>query len=71
MIPAAPANIGTLQFAFITVLAIAGGPEAAGFAAALLIQVLWFGSVTVVGALLYAISSVGAPDPSDHARARA
>ena len=69
-IPAAPANLGTLQFAFITVLAIAGDPEAAGFAAALLIQVLWFGSVTLAGALLYAIGSVGAPDRSDHASAR-
>ncbi len=69
-IPAGPANLGTLQFAFITVLAIAGRPEAAGFAAALLIQVFWFGSVTLVGALLYAVSSLGTPDRSSHAAAR-
>ncbi len=56
-IPSAPASIGTLQFAFITVGAVAGYSKSSGFAAASLIQFFFLGSVTAVGALLYAIWS--------------
>lgn len=56
-IPSAPANIGTLQFAFITVGAIAGYSASSGFAAASLIQFFFLGSVTAVGAALYALWS--------------
>lgn len=52
-IPSAPANLGTLQFAFITVLATAGYSAPAAFAAATLIQVFFLGSVTLVGAVIY------------------
>nr|WP_246294735.1 lysylphosphatidylglycerol synthase transmembrane domain-containing protein [Schlegelella koreensis] len=53
-LPAAPANLGTLQFAFVIALGTAGHAAAPAFAAATLVQVLLLGSVTVVGAILYA-----------------
>ena len=54
-IPAAPANLGTLQLAFVTTLTATGYSATAGFAAALLIQVFFMGSVTFAGAALYAV----------------
>lgn len=53
-VPSAPANLGTLQFAFITVLAAGHYDATAAFAAALLVQVFLLGSVTLAGAVFYA-----------------
>jgi uncharacterized protein (TIRG00374 family) len=53
-IPSAPANLGTLQFAFITVLTAAGEGATPSFAAAVLVQVFLLGSVTAAGAVFYA-----------------
>jgi glycosyltransferase 2 family protein len=57
-IPSAPANIGTLQFAFISVLVAVGYSATDGFAAALLVQMFLLGSVTIGGAVLYAAWSL-------------
>lgn len=59
-IPSAPANLGTLQFAFITVLATVGFAAAASFAAATLVQVVFLGSVTLAGAAIYGAWSLRA-----------
>jgi len=56
-LPAAPANLGTLQYAFIVSLGAAGHGPTAAFAAATLVQVLLLGSVTIAGALLYVVVS--------------
>jgi uncharacterized protein (TIRG00374 family) len=56
-LPAAPANLGTLQYAFIVSLGAAGHAAAPAFAAATLVQVFLLGSVTLAGALLYAAKS--------------
>jgi uncharacterized membrane protein YbhN (UPF0104 family) len=53
-LPAAPAGIGTLQFAFVTVLTQFRLPAASGFAAALFVQVFLLGSVALGGMLVYA-----------------
>jgi uncharacterized membrane protein YbhN (UPF0104 family) len=53
-LPAAPAGLGTLQFAFVTVLAQFGVPAASGFAAALFVQVFVLGSVALAGMTVYA-----------------
>jgi uncharacterized membrane protein YbhN (UPF0104 family) len=65
-IPSAPANLGTLQFAFITVLATAGHSATISFAAASLVQVFLLGSVTIVGAALYGTWSIRAESWSAH-----
>jgi hypothetical protein len=65
-IPSAPANLGTLQFAFITVLATVGCSAAVAFAAASLVQVFLLGSVTIVGAVLYGIWSIRSESWSAH-----
>jgi uncharacterized membrane protein YbhN (UPF0104 family) len=52
-IPAAPANIGTLQFAFVLALAPHGHPSAQALAAASLVQIVLLGSVTLAGAVVY------------------
>ncbi len=65
-IPSAPANLGTLQFAFITVLATAGHSATISFAAASLVQVFLLGSVTIVGAALYGTWSIRAESWSVH-----
>jgi uncharacterized membrane protein YbhN (UPF0104 family) len=57
-IPAAPANLGTLQFAFVLALSPAGHAPASAFAAASLVQLILLGSVTLVGVLAYAGSHV-------------
>jgi uncharacterized protein (TIRG00374 family) len=65
-IPSAPANLGTLQFAFITVLATVGHSAAVSFAAASLVQVFFLGSVTIVGAVLYGTWSIRSESWSAH-----
>ena len=65
-IPSAPANLGTLQFAFITVLATVGHSAAVSFAAASLVQVFFLGSVTIVGAVLYGAWSLRSESWSAH-----
>lgn len=65
-IPSAPANLGTLQFAFITVLAAAGFSATVGFAAASLVQVFFLGSVTIVGAVIYGVWSLRAATRGAH-----
>jgi hypothetical protein len=57
-IPSAPANVGTLQFAFISVLTAMGYTATSGFAAAVLVQVFFLGSVTISGVALYAAWSL-------------
>ena len=57
-IPAAPANLGTLQFAFVLALSPAGHAPASAFAAASLVQLVLLGSVTLVGVVAYAASHV-------------
>jgi uncharacterized membrane protein YbhN (UPF0104 family) len=52
-IPAAPASIGTLQFAYMLGLAPDGHPASAAFAAASLVQLVLLGSVTLAGAVIY------------------
>lgn len=52
-IPAAPANIGTLQFAFALALGTAGHSSTAAFAAATLVQCVLLGGMTLFGAILY------------------
>jgi uncharacterized protein (TIRG00374 family) len=65
-IPSAPANLGTLQFAFITVLATAGYSAAVSFAAASLVQVFFLGSVTLAGAVIYGSWSLRTAKRSAH-----
>jgi len=55
-IPAAPANLGTLQFAFMLALKPGGYPPSAAFAAASLVQLLLLGSVTLAGAAIYLVT---------------
>ena len=65
-LPAAPGNIGTLQFAFVVALGASGYPDAQSFAAATLVQVFLLGSVTLAGAVLYSLLPYLAP--SEHVR---
>lgn len=66
-IPSAPANIGTLQFAFVTVLGASGFSAAAAFAGASLVQVFFLGSVTIAGSAIYGAWSLHPGRRSSHA----
>lgn len=57
-IPSAPANLGTLQFAFVTVLSAGSYAATASFAAAVLVQLVLLGSVTLAGSAIYAAWSL-------------
>jgi hypothetical protein len=67
-LPSAPAGIGTLQFAFVTVLAATGHSPTAGFAAALLVQIFLLGSVTLVGVILFALWGLRSASARDGGR---
>ena len=57
-IPSAPASLGTLQFAFVISFSLLHLPVASGFLAAVLIQLFLLGSVSIVGAAIYATTIV-------------
>jgi uncharacterized membrane protein YbhN (UPF0104 family) len=67
-LPSSPAGIGTLQFAFVTVLAATGHSPTAGFAAALLVQIFLLGSVTLVGVILFALWGLRSASARDGGR---
>jgi glycosyltransferase 2 family protein len=52
-IPAAPAGIGTLQYAFHIAAILFGFPASAALAASTIVQVVLLGSATAVGAIAY------------------
>jgi glycosyltransferase 2 family protein len=52
-IPAAPAGIGTLQYAFHIAAVLFGFPASAALAASTTVQIVLLGSATAVGALAY------------------
>ncbi|MBV9890305.1 MAG: flippase-like domain-containing protein, partial [Rhizobacter sp.] len=64
-LPSAPAGIGTLQFAFVTVLEATGRSPTAGFAAALFVQIFLLGSVTLVGVILFALWNLRSSSDGD------
>jgi glycosyltransferase 2 family protein len=53
VLPAPPAGLGVLQYAFTLVFALLGKPSAVGLVASTTVQVALLGSVTIVGALLF------------------
>jgi uncharacterized protein (TIRG00374 family) len=55
-IPAAPAGIGTLQYAFHLAALMFGFSVSAALVASTIVQVILLGSATVVGALCYAVA---------------
>lgn len=58
LIPAAPANIGALQYALVLAFQLLGYDADAGFGLALLIQGCFVGSSTLAGGLLYLMSTL-------------
>jgi len=58
LIPAAPANIGALQYALVLAFQLLGYDADAGFGLALLIQGCFVGSSTLAGGALYLISTL-------------
>lgn len=52
-IPAAPAGVGTLQYAFYLVFIMLELPASTGFVASILVQLALLGSATIVGGWLY------------------
>jgi uncharacterized protein (TIRG00374 family) len=53
VLPAPPAGLGVLQYAFALVFELLGKPSAIGLVASATVQVALLGSVTLVGALLF------------------
>lgn len=64
LIPTAPAYVGSLQLAFALVLSFHALPAAAGVAAATLVQVLLYGSVALVAAVLSVYRLVRSRSPA-------
>lgn len=56
-IPSAPAGIGTLQYAFLLTFEILQLDKSVGVAASILVQACMFGSITLVGVLIYSFDS--------------
>lgn len=52
-IPAAPAGIGTLQYAFYLVFVLLGLPVSIGVVASIIVQLVLLGSATIIGGWLY------------------
>lgn len=55
LVPTAPAYLGSYQFVFVTAMGIFGLPESGGIVAATSIQVVCYGTVTVVGLLILVV----------------
>ncbi len=55
-IPAAPAGIGTLQYAFHIAAILFGFSASAALAASVIVQIVLLGSVTAVGAIAYSFA---------------
>jgi len=64
-VPSAPAGLGTLQFAFVSVVGGVAHNSNAGFLAALFVQFFLLGSVTLTGALVFASSGFRLTNRSD------
>ena len=53
VLPAPPAGLGVLQYAFTLVFELLGKPSAIGLVASATVQIALLGSVTLVGAFLF------------------
>jgi uncharacterized protein (TIRG00374 family) len=58
VLPAPPAGLGVLQYAFALAFELLGKPSAIGLVASATVQVVLLGSVTLVGALLFFVIAI-------------